>query len=150
MIPKNPEALTAIAEAQGADVKQLLPIHFEFNDPAAVTVHVAGSFNGWSPQATPLTRSYGGRWENSTTLEPGNYEYCLVVDGRWILDPRNQVSVDNPYGGRNSVLIVVASKAAAHLIEAEHQPFLISAKSGPVGTLSSDGRVTDPMPPSKF
>jgi len=110
----------------------LAPIHFEFNSPEAVTVHVAGSFNEWSARATPLTRGYGGRWGKVVSLAPGAYEYCLVVDGQWILDPMNQVSAANPYGGRNSVLTVPESKAAAHLINAEHEPFQISGKKGPL------------------
>ena len=111
---------------------RLVPIQFEFSSPEAVTLYVAGSFNNWSAQASPLTRGYGGRWGKVTTLAPGNYEYCLVVDGRWILDPTNQVSVENPYGGRNSVLTVAESKETAHLIEAKHQPFRIAKKNHPV------------------
>ena len=122
-----------ISEAHAAHVNELVPIHFEYNDPEAVTVHVAGSFNDWDERTCPLTRGYGGRWGKETTLTPGDYEYCLVVDGRWILDPMNQASVHNPYGGRNSVLTVMESKAAAHLIDAEHEPFKIAKKNIPVG-----------------
>ena len=34
------------------------------------------------------------------------YEYCLVVDGRWMPDPQARETVPNPFGGRNSVLKV--------------------------------------------
>jgi 1,4-alpha-glucan branching enzyme len=129
MIPKT-------SDAQTAHANELVPINFEFNNPDAVTVYVAGSFNDWNERTSPLTRGYGGRWGKVATLAPGNYEYCLVVDGRWILDPMNQVSVDNPYGGRNSVLTVEESKATAHLIDAEHQPFKVSKKIVPVEKLS--------------
>jgi hypothetical protein len=35
-----------------------------------------------------------------------SYEYCLVVDGQWIPDPKAKETVGNPFGGRNSVLTV--------------------------------------------
>jgi 1,4-alpha-glucan branching enzyme len=127
------------SEVHAAHVTELVPIHFEYNNSEAVTVHVAGSFNDWDERKSPLTRGYGGRWGKVATLAPGDYEYCLVVDGRWILDPMNQASVHNPYGGLNSVLQVAESKAAAHLIDAEHEPFEVSTKNGPVGRLNTDG-----------
>ncbi|HUS35531.1 MAG TPA: glycogen-binding domain-containing protein [Verrucomicrobiae bacterium] len=128
-----------ITEEHAAHITELVPIQFEFNNPEAVTVHVAGTFNAWSERASPLTRGYGGRWARAMALEPGDYEYCLVVDGRWILDPMNQVSVHNSYGGRNSVLTVPESKQASHLIDAEHEPLQLAKKNGQVGALNTDG-----------
>ena len=53
---------------------------------------------------------------------PGTYEYCLVVDGQWMPDPLAKESVANPFGGRNSILHVASSPAAAHLADAENLP----------------------------
>jgi Glycogen recognition site of AMP-activated protein kinase len=39
-------------------------------------------------------------------LEPGTYEYCFVVDGKWIPDPLAKEMVPNPFGSRNSVITV--------------------------------------------
>ena len=36
----------------------------------------------------------------------GRYEYLFVVDGQWLPDPNARESVQNPYGGTNSVLTV--------------------------------------------
>jgi hypothetical protein len=47
-----------------------------------------------------------GRWTKELSLPPGLYEYQYVVDGRWVNDPRAVRSTPNPYGGRNSVLVV--------------------------------------------
>jgi hypothetical protein len=55
-------------------------------------------------------------------LAPGTYEYCLVVDGKWMLDPLARESVPNPFGGRNSILKVASSPEAAHLADAENLP----------------------------
>jgi hypothetical protein len=36
----------------------------------------------------------------------GRHEYLFVVDGQWLPDPKAKESVQNPFGGRNSVLVV--------------------------------------------
>jgi hypothetical protein len=69
-------------------------------------VLVAGSFNGWKPEATPLTPLGNGRWTGSLDVKPGKYEYLFVVDGNWMPDPNATESVANPFGGLNSVLTV--------------------------------------------
>jgi len=103
---------------------KLVPVHFEFNDPKAVTVCVAGTFNQWQPGAGTL-RSFGAcHWRQETFLAPGDYEYCFVVDGQWMPDPRARESVPNPFGGRNSFLTVANSPAAAHRADAETIPLV--------------------------
>ena len=87
---------------------QTVPVRFEFNHPTASTVCVAGTFNEWQPEARTLHSTGTGRWWNEIALAPGTYEYCLVVDGQWMPDPLVEESVPNPFGGKNSVLKVVA------------------------------------------
>jgi 1,4-alpha-glucan branching enzyme len=101
---------------------QLMPIRFEFTHPTAKTVCVAGTFNQWQPEAKTLHSSGVGHWWKETSLAPGTYEYCLVVDGHWMPDPLARESVPNPFGGRNSILKVASSPAAAHLADAENLP----------------------------
>lgn len=101
---------------------QLVPVRFEFTDAAAKTVCIAGTFNHWQPEAKTLHSSGFGNWWKETSLAPGTYEYCLIVDGQWMLDPKARESVANPFGGRNSILIVASSPAAAHLANAEILP----------------------------
>jgi 1,4-alpha-glucan branching enzyme len=79
-------------------------IHFEFTSSAAESVAIAGSFNDWQPNATPMIALGQGRWAKDLALPPGQYEYCLVVDGEWITDPLAKETVPNPFGGVNSVL----------------------------------------------
>jgi 1,4-alpha-glucan branching enzyme len=81
-------------------------VRFEFTDPKANTVGIAGTFNDWHPEAKPMHAMGGGRWLKETVLAAGTYEYLLVVDGRWLPDPLADESVPNPFGGRNSVLRV--------------------------------------------
>jgi len=78
-------------------------IHFEFTSPTAESVSIAGSFNDWQPRLTPMIALGQGRWAKDLALPPGDYEYCLVVDGRWTPDPQAAEAVPNPFGGVNSV-----------------------------------------------
>ena len=101
---------------------QLVPVRFEFTHPTATTVCVAGTFNEWRPEAKALRSTGGGDWWKEIALPPGTYEYCLVVDGRWMPDPRAHETVPNVFGGMNSVLKVASSLSAAHLADAENLP----------------------------
>ena len=76
--------------------------------PDAKKVCVAGTFNEWKPERTPLKPAGNGRWIGDLTVDPGKYEYLFVVDGQWLPDPNAKESVQNPFGGRNSVLVVSA------------------------------------------
>jgi len=73
-------------------------------DTEAREVRVAGDFNGWSPEASPLKNTGAGKWIIRLMLRSGQYEYRFVVDGRWREDPRASQRVANPYGGFNSIL----------------------------------------------
>jgi 1,4-alpha-glucan branching enzyme len=106
----------------------LIPVRFEFTHPTAAAVSVAGTFNDWNPTAKALHPAGNGLWLKETLLAPGAYEYCLVVDGRWMPDPLAMESVANPFGGRNSVLNVAVSREAAHLADAENLPMRNSNK----------------------
>jgi Glycogen recognition site of AMP-activated protein kinase len=81
-------------------------VHFEYVDPHAESVCLAGTFNDWHPNATPMIASSPGLWMKDLSLAPGAYEYCLIVNGHWKPDPQCEVSVENPFGGLNSVLKV--------------------------------------------
>ena len=78
----------------------------ECNHPTAAAISVAGTFNDWRPGATPMIPLGAGRWIKALALPPGTYEYRLVVDGKWMPDPRAREAVANPFGGLNSVLRV--------------------------------------------
>ena len=83
-------------------------VSFEIVQPGAKNVFVAGSFNEWKPEMAPLVPRENGRWVGDLTLKPGRHEYLFVVDGQWMPDPNAKESVQNPFGGKNSVLLVSA------------------------------------------
>ena len=86
-----------------------VPVRFEFTHPTARTVCIAGTFNDWQPEAKPMHPMGDGHWLKESALPPGTYEYLLVVDGQWMLDPLVKETVANPFGGNNSVLKVLGA-----------------------------------------
>jgi chromosome partitioning protein len=75
--------------------------------PRAHSVEIAGDFNNWQPQNTPMEKvGSSGVWQTKLKLPAGKYRYRLVVDGQWQQDPYNEHSEVNPYGDYNSILEV--------------------------------------------
>jgi glycosidase len=78
------------------------------------TVHVAGEFNGWNNQATPMVDRLGdGVWQAEIPLDEGSYLYKFVLDAntpsqKWIEDPQADVELREPdgHGGYNSMVVV--------------------------------------------
>ncbi len=97
-MPKSKKRMTRKASSKR--------VTFTFDAPDAHHVTVAGTFNEWNSQRTPLKRLKTGTWKGNLTLQPGAYEYKFVVDGNWITDPKNQKAVDNTFGTRNSLIEV--------------------------------------------
>ncbi|HWN93917.1 MAG TPA: isoamylase early set domain-containing protein [Methylomirabilota bacterium] len=85
------------------------PVRLETYQPEAIDVCVAGSFNHWQPEATPLVPLGNGRWAKELTLPEGRYEYRFVVDGAWHTDPSATENAPNPFGSLNSVLTINGS-----------------------------------------
>jgi hypothetical protein len=81
-------------------------VALELLKPGAKQVFVAGSFNQWRPESAPLVQVGNGRWKGELAVAPGRHEYLFVVDGQWVPDPNAKETTQNPYGGKNSVLIV--------------------------------------------
>ena len=85
---------------------------FVLPDLPATKICIAGDFNRWDPQATPMSRDERlGIWEACIQVPPGRYRYRLVVDGKWIQDPHNNCVESNPFGELNNVVEVGAEAA---------------------------------------
>ena len=69
-------------------------------------VFVAGSFNGWKPEKELKDPGKTGVYRGQLRLEPGEYQYKLVVNGNWCLDAENPNFIPNDFGTLNSVLVV--------------------------------------------
>jgi cyclomaltodextrinase len=88
-----------------SSVKQEVKFVFDPKGIDYKQVQLAGDINNWQPVKTPLSL-INGKWSSTLVLNPGNYKYQLVVDGKWMLDPANFDSTSNGNGGFNSVLTV--------------------------------------------
>ena len=97
--PRQPPAITTAAQPTQV-------VHFEFHDPAARKVCIAGTFNDWHPEVSEMISLGSGLWVKDLDLPSGAHEYRLVVDGQWITDPKCSRSAPNPFGETNSLLLV--------------------------------------------
>lgn len=68
-------------------------------------VYLAGTFNEWSTEATPM-RAVAHGFEVTLPLAVGEYQYKFVADGRWITDETAERFLPDGFGGRNSVVDV--------------------------------------------
>jgi 1,4-alpha-glucan branching enzyme len=93
---------TTTAAAAGKEKE----IEFTLDYPGATRVFLAGEFNDWSVDATPMELGDDGVWRVTLKLKPGRYLYKFVVGSDWIEDPNNPDMEPDPYGGNNSVLTV--------------------------------------------
>lgn len=80
--------------------------HITLQRPDANNVFIAGSFNDWSADATPLVKNGDGAWAVEIALPVGRHEYRFVVDGGWLDDPQAAEVAPNSFGSVNAVLVV--------------------------------------------
>jgi predicted carbohydrate-binding protein with CBM48 len=87
-------------------------VRFVFNDSAAQTVALVGTFNDWTKSATPMTQSAPGLWTVTLPLHHGRHEYAFVVRDargeRWGADPAAVLRRDE-FGTESSIVSVGTS-----------------------------------------
>ena len=83
-------------------------VTFNISGIEAQTIAVAGDFNGWNTSANQLEDPDGdGIWTGKMQLEPGRYEYMLVIDNsKWVTDPNAKVYANDNFGSNNAVLFI--------------------------------------------
>ena len=107
--------------------KRLLPPHtveggilFQYDAPSARQMNLVGNFpdNEWLKHGYSIDMMHDngkngdkiagdGVWSIVKSLSPGRYEYKFVVDrNSWVQDPNAFDTVDDGYGGKNSIVIV--------------------------------------------
>lgn len=69
---------------------------FQCHAGGAQAVFLAGTFNDWQPDATPMAKDESGNWNIELELAPGRYEFKFVVDGEWRCEPGCQASTECP------------------------------------------------------
>jgi 1,4-alpha-glucan branching enzyme len=81
-------------------------VTFSVVAPEAKVVSLAGTFTNWDQAPIHLERSKNGLWKKTVPLDPGTYEYRLMVDGQWQDDPHCDQRVPNPFGTQNCLRMV--------------------------------------------
>ncbi len=86
-------------------------IHFAWNPNGAKysKVSIVGEMTGWNPNIQ-FMQYENGVWSTDLILNPGRYQYQIVADGKWFLDPNNRDTIDNGIGGYNSLMEVGKSE----------------------------------------
>lgn len=82
-------------------------IHFSLEAPGASSVVLVGSFSNWeASERLALRRSGAGSWELSVRLKKNElYSYGFLVDGeKWLPDPKAAETIEDGFGGVNSLL----------------------------------------------
>jgi chromosome partitioning protein len=78
---------------------------FVFHGPKANRVLIVGNFNNWVRTGDyHMQRNDDGTWSKEILLAPGVYQYKFLVDDEWMEDQNNPNVVEDPFGGRNSIL----------------------------------------------
>ena len=83
-------------------------VRFTHLAPSAHTVYVVGSFNGWVKGATQMKQEgKTGVWTADVTMQPGEYTFMYLVDGKeWVVPPLAEDFVTDGFGQTNGVVIV--------------------------------------------
>ncbi len=102
--PTVTSAQSPTPAAAPSDAEVVL-VRFVLATQGAKTVAVAGDFNGWDPQATPLQmQPQNDVFAVTLPLRKGQaYQYMFWVDGQWIPDPSAELRPDG-FGQQNSLL----------------------------------------------
>ncbi len=113
-------------------IERSYPVQFQLSDSAFYSLYetaiesvsVAGEFNGWSDRVNPM-QDYNrdGIWTTWIDLDPGEYEYKFVVNGKyWISDPNNLRKVADGWNGFNSVIASTLNLAPVINVKATFGP----------------------------
>jgi len=90
---------------EGSD-NTLHRVELSYQDYYDRNLQVAGEFNDWIPDEGIETVEKNGTLHKIFFASAGEYQYRLVIDGKWRNDPTNPEQVLNPLGVHNSMLRV--------------------------------------------
>jgi hypothetical protein len=91
-------------------VRREVPFVARMKGPSEVVL--TGDFTRWSEEGIRLRKGPNDEWRTTLDLEPGEYQYRLIVDGKWHDDPQAATRVPNPYGGQNCILRVPPTRVS--------------------------------------
>ncbi|HEY4060814.1 MAG TPA: hypothetical protein VGM30_02880 [Puia sp.] len=107
--PANPNRLPNEYGEFNSVIRLGKPYVFELAGyTGARKVVLSGSFNNWRNDELFMRKTKSG-WTLPYTLGPGNYEYRYLVDGKWVIDPKNPlvISDGNDKDGMKSSYLII-------------------------------------------
>jgi len=83
-------------------------IRFSVTVPAAISVSLVGSFNGWSATAHRMTSTgSNGLWSVVVPLRQGEHTFMYLIDGKtWLVPPLADDYVTDGFGTTNGIVVV--------------------------------------------
>ena len=91
---------------KGAAKQTIRRVPIIVKETVAEEVRVTGDFSDWVKDGVRLSHDGNGEWRTVLPLEPGEYQYRLLVDGQWKDHTEATERVANPFGSENCVLRV--------------------------------------------
>ena len=108
----NDTATTEIYTLSLHDALPIFPVQpasfrLVYYAPEAHSVSVLGDFNHWSGEIPLKPRGKAGYWLVDLNVQPGEYRYVLLIDGKKrVADPTADYSISDDFGSKNSVVRV--------------------------------------------
>jgi len=116
-VPVSPGEATgpSLATPAGLDRapgEAVVLVQFVLDAPGAISVAVAGDFDGWEGSSLLSDPDGDGVWSGRIPVKPGVHAYMFLVDGStWITDPQAERYAEDGFGNRNAILAVTAPAA---------------------------------------
>ena len=116
MVPVLAAAMVLLAlgffamDGTGPGGVNMSTVRFVLNDAGmnARSVAVIGSFNSWKAEDAAMRfDDTAGAWILEARLPSGDHEYMFLVDGQKLMaDPQAQMTRDDGFGNKNSIVFV--------------------------------------------
>ncbi len=98
--------VTGLLAGLSASAVRADPVGFSLRAPEAREVFLAGEMTDWEAHKRPMERGSDGVWRLRLDLEPGEWLYKFIVDGRWMHDPATPDHDADGHGGQHSFVFV--------------------------------------------
>lgn len=103
------EELAIPAELGADESETVVLVQFVLEAPGAISVAVAGDFDGWEGSHGLSDPDGDGVWTGRVPVKPGVHAYMFLLDGStWMTDPRADRYAEDGFGNQNAVLAVTA------------------------------------------
>lgn len=105
--PTRSRDTEAVPEWRSNDNQSVI-VNFRYQGDGEL--YIVGDFNNWEQPGTPLRKQREGRYIAQLSLEPGIYEYkILLIEGseeRWIDFSDDTHTSDDGFGGENGMIFI--------------------------------------------